>query len=133
MKHAAFLLFCFLLLAPFHIPLTYANSDTANPLNSPTFATPEQTWEQFKSALVSGDFKTALQCFCQSESKSVHRFEKMAAEKRESIVESMGKLEKVEQHENEAKYRLPRSAKGATFFTYVYFEKENGDWKIASY
>ncbi len=133
MKRAAAVLSCLLILAFFHFSLAIANSNNSKTLEEHAFATPEQTWDYFKSAILSGDFDTAHKCCCQDETKSVLRFEKMDAAKRKSIVDSMGKLEKIVQEENTAKYKLPRTSKGATFFTYVYFAKENGDWKIAGY
>ena len=133
MKRAAFLLVCLLGLANFQLSFANNHQDSADALQAHTFATPEETWNHFKSAIMDGDFETAFKCCCPDESRSVLKFEKMAPEKRKTIIESMGPIQKIVQQDKAAKYRLPRNSNGATFYTYVYFEKENAAWKIAGF
>ena len=54
-------------------------------------------------------------------------------EKRKSIVQSMQELKKIDQQGDKAKYKLSRNTNGVTFSTFVYFEKVDGNWKIASF
>ena len=133
MKHAAFLLFCLLGLANFQLSFANNLQNSADAHQAHTFATPEETWGHFKSAIMDGDFETAFKCCCSGESRAVLKFEKMAPEKRRIIIESMGPIQKIVQQDNAAKYRLPRISSGATFYTYIYFEKENAAWKIAGF
>ena len=61
------------------------------------------------------------------------QFEKMNADKRKNIVQSMQELKKIHQQDNKAKYKLLRQSNGATFSTFIYFEKVDNEWKIENY
>ncbi|MDX2433327.1 MAG: DUF4878 domain-containing protein [Desulfobacterales bacterium] len=97
------------------------------------FATPEQTWSQFKAAILEGDFDTAHKCCTDSKTKGILKFKKMTAEKRESIVQSMQELKKIHLQKDTAKYKLTRNSNGSLLSTFVYFEKIDDEWKIKNY
>lgn len=133
MKQAASLFLCLFVLAIFQLSFANNTPVKADSAQAHTFVTPEQTWEHFKAALLDGDFSSAKMCCCTGKTKTVYKFEKMTEEKRKGIVLSMQPLKKLSYQENSAKYQLIREVNGVPFSTYVYFEKENGSWKIASY
>ena len=133
MKRAVSLFLFLFVLALFHFSFANTSPGIADPLQQHTFSSPEQTWEHFKAAILEGDFETAHKCCCQDKSRGVLRFELMDAEKRKNIVESMGPIEKVEEQENTAMYKVPRTFAGKSFSTYVNFEKVKDEWKIKSF
>lgn len=131
MKRFAFLLFPLLVLAALQSAI--ANTNGTPNSSEHTFASPEHTWALFKNAILEEDFDTAKQCFCYGKTKGVLKFQRMDAEKRKKIVQSMGQIEKIDEHEKKATYKLPRISNGATFYTYVNFEKVENEWKIESF
>ena len=134
MKRAVFLLLCLFLLATFQFSFANTGSNfTAGTAQANTFSTPEQTWNLFKTAIQEGDFDTANNCCTEGKKKGILKFEKMDADKRKNIVQSMQELEKINQQDNKAKYKLIRNSNGTYFFTYVYFKKVGNDWKIENY
>jgi hypothetical protein len=133
MKSFVALLFCLFVLVSFHFSPASANpNSTDSPLTS-SFSSPESTWSMFKASLLAGDYDMAEKCCCSGKNKHVRRFEKMDEEKRKNLLLSMQSLKMIEQQENTAKYTLTRDINGVTFTTFVYFEKVEGEWKIASY
>jgi len=133
MKRTVPLLLSLFILTTFGFSFASATSNSSESLQEQTFATPEQTWDQFKAAILDGDFDAAQKCCCQSNSKGVLKFEKMDAEKRKNIILSMQELTKIHQQEDKAKYKLIRNSNGANFSTFVYFEKIDDEWKIENY
>lgn len=133
MKRTALLLLGLFIVTTFQVSFANTNSYNNDSSQKHTFTTPEQTWGQFKTAILEGDFDTAQKCCCQGKTKGVLKFEKMDAEKRKNIVLSMQNLTKIEQQENKAKYKLMRNSNGTHFFTNVYFEKIDDEWKIEKY
>ena len=133
MKRIALLLLCLFILATFQLSFANSNSNIGNSSQPHIFATPEQTWHQFKAAILEGDFDTAHKCCITSRARGVLKFEKMAAEKRKRIVQSMQELKKIHLQEVTAKYKLTRNSNGSHLSTFVYFEKINDEWKIKSY
>ena len=133
MKRTLLLLLGLFILTTFQISFATTNSSNVDSLQDHNFVTPEQTWDQFKTAILKGDFNIARKCCSHGETKGVLKFEKMDDDKRKNIVLSMQELTKINQQENKAKYKLMRSSKGTHFYTYVYFEKINNEWKIKNY
>ena len=125
-----FVIFLFVL-ATFQFSL--ANSNIVDVSSEQTFSTPEQTWNLFKTSILSSDYAMAKKCCRAGEIKRVLKFEKMDAEKRKSIVQSMQSIKKIEMQENTAKYEIVREINGVSFSTFVYFEKVDDGWKIARY
>jgi len=133
MKHLASLFICLVIIISFQISAASSSSTTAGALPSQQFATPEQTWQVFKTSILTGDYDTAKKCCCTGKTKCVLRFEKMDAEKRKNLVQSMQPIKKVELQGNRAKYEVVRDINGVEFSTFVYFEKMDDGWKIATY
>ena len=133
MKPVTILLLSLFLLAVFQFSFANTGSDIGNSSQPQLFASPEQTWSNFKTAIVAGDFDAAHKCCCDSKGKGVLKFKKMNEDKRISIIQSMQELIKIHLSENKAKYKLTRNANGTNFSTFVYFEKIDNDWKIKSY
>jgi len=131
MKRSASLLFSFFVLSAFQ--LAFANTNGADIPLEQAFSSPEQTWSIFKKAILEEDFDTAQKCCCQDKTNGVLKFKKMTKEKRKSIVQSMQELKKIQQQEDKAKYKLSRNSNGVVFSTFVYFEKINAEWKIATF
>ena len=133
MKHTTLFFLCLFILATFQLSFANSNFDTGDSSQPHIFATPEQTWNQFKAAILEGDFDTAHKCCITSKTKGVLKFKKMAAEKRKSIVQSMQELKKIHLHDDTAKYKLTRNSNGSLLSTFVYFKKVDDEWKIENY
>ena len=131
MKNTTLLLLCLFVLATFQY--SFANTNETDAPLEQAFSTPEQTWGQFKTAILEGDFDSAHECCRQDKSKGVLKFKKMGTEKRKNIVESMQEIEKIHLQENTAKYKLIRNSNGSALSTFVYFEKIDNEWKIENY
>lgn len=131
MKSLTILLLSLFLLAAFQFSFANTSSDSGD--SSQLFATPEQTWSNFKSAIMAGDFEAAHKCCCDSKGKGVLKFKKMNEDKRISIIQSMEELTQIHLQENAAKYKLTRNANGTNLSSFVYFEKIDNEWKIKSY
>jgi hypothetical protein len=131
LKYVSILILLLLSLATVHVTWATANTDAGNP--SQIFATPETTWTNFKKAILNSDFDTARNCCCEEKVSGVRKYEKMNLEKRKEIFSSMQELQKVQQHNNTAKYKLTRNINGSKLFSYVYFKKINNEWKIENY
>ena len=133
MKRTVFLFLCLILLTTFQFSFANTNSKFIELSQENTYSTPEHTWNLFKTAIMEGDFDTAHSCCSEGKTKSVLKFKKMDAGKRKSIVQSMQELEKVDEQDNKAKYKLLRQSNGINFFTFVYFKKVGNEWKIENY
>ena len=96
-------------------------------------SSPEATWNEFKKALVGGNYEIALKCCCPGESKKVSRYKRLGAVKTNRIFRTMKSIEKVYQDEETAKYMLHRDVKGRNFTTYISFAKIDNQWKINKY
>ena len=131
MKSLTILLLSLFLLAAFQFSFANTSSDSGD--SSQLFATPEQTWSNFKSAIMAGDFEAAHKCCCDSKGKGVLKFKKMNEDKRISIIQSMEELTQIHLQENAAKYKLTRNTNGTNLSSFVYFEKIDNEWKIKSY
>ena len=133
MRHIAFLLVCFFAATIFQLSLESLYPSVADSSPAFRFATPEQTWDHFKAAILLGDFDAAKKCCSTGKTKSVLKFEKMNDEKRKNLMLSMQQIKKIDLQENTAKYKLVRDINGVAFSTFVYFEKVEDEWKIARY
>ena len=133
MKSIAALLFCLFVLISFHFSPANANPNVSDSPRTSSFSTPERTWSLFKASILAGDYDIAKMCCCSGENKQISRFEKMDEEKRKNLLLSMQSITKIEQQENTAKYKLTRDIKGVAFFSFIYFEKIDDEWKIANY
>ena len=131
MKPVTILLLSLFLLAVFQFSFANTSSDSGD--SSQLFATPEQTWSNFKTAIMASDFDAAHKCCCDSKGRGVLKFEKMNEDKRISILQSMQELIQIHLQGNTAKYKLTRNANGTNLSTFVYFEKIDNEWKIKSY
>ena len=96
-------------------------------------SSPEATWNEFKKAIVGGNYDMALKCCCPEESKKVSRYKRLGSVKTNRIFRTMKSIEKVYQNEETAKYMLHRDVKGRNFTTYISFAKIENQWKINKY
>jgi hypothetical protein len=131
MKNILSILLCLFVLSSFQSVSATTNDAYTTPEHFSS--SPEQTWDQFKAALFSGNFYAARQYCSASNARGVNRFEKMNGEKRKDIVESMQDITKVHLQGDKAKYKLIRNSNGFNLTTYVYFEKISNEWKIENY
>ena len=127
-----FVVFLFVL-ATFQLSMANSNFNEVKAPPEHSFSTPENTWNLFKASILASDYTMARKCCCADGTKRVFKFEKMAAEKRKSLVLSMQPIKKIELQESTAKYEVVRDINGVAFSTFVYFEKVYDGWKIAHY
>lgn len=132
MKSFTGFLFCLFILVSFHFSPASANPNSADFFPASSFSSPEKTWSMFRASILAEDYDMAERC-CSGKTKHIRRFEKMDEKKRKNILLSMQSIEMIEQQENTAKYKLTRDINGVAFTTFIYFEKIDGEWKIASY
>jgi hypothetical protein len=134
MKRAVSLLVCFTVLIAGLVSPAYSSSDNVGVLEYPSanqqFSSPEQTWVLYKDALMKGDYELAIKCFCPDKTKQVLVFERMRESKRQRILQSMGSIKKIYQHEERAKYQLVRGINGVGITSYVHFARIENEWKI---
>jgi hypothetical protein len=96
-------------------------------------SSPEVTWNEFKKAIVEGNYDMALECCCPGETKKINRYKKLGSVKTSRIFRAIKSIEKVYQDEETAKYMLHRDIKGKNFTTYISFAKIDNQWKINKY
>ena len=96
-------------------------------------SSPEATWNEFKKAVIQGNYDMAVEYCCPGESKKVNRYKKLGTVKTNRIFNTIKSIEKVYQNEDTAKYKLHRDVKGKNFTTYISFAKIDNQWKINKY
>ena len=96
-------------------------------------SSPKRTWVHFKKALISGDYERAYKYCCPESNKFINKFERLGREKVIDIFQSMKPIEKIYQHEDKAKYKVPRNINGKELISYLYFAKIDNEWKINKY
>ncbi len=104
----------------------------------PRFSNPEKTWETYKKALISGDLEMALQCFTEPRAKiEKEMLDKVGKRKMKEIANAMNPINKVEQNEKSAQYRIKRNilfkGKETDVTFYIDFYNIFGNWKINEY
>ena len=97
------------------------------------FATPEATWDFYRSSLSRGDIQSAISCHIPFDTKYSGLFNELGPKKVKQIGHEMGSIEKIISDSSKAKYRLKRQENGMDITYYVYFVQINGEWKIEKY
>ncbi|MBI4843960.1 MAG: hypothetical protein HY809_06520 [Nitrospirae bacterium] len=102
------------------------------------FASPEKTWNSYKTALINGDFDLALNCFVPSRAKKQKKvIEAIGKEKMREIARQWELNNKVEENKEKAMYQITSTeehdGKTASYIFDIQFINIVGNWKIIDF
>jgi hypothetical protein len=96
-------------------------------------STPEETWNQFRKALLEGNYDLAMEYCCPDKNKAVNRYKRLGKVKTSRIFKNIKSIEKVYQDDDVAQFMVHRDIKGKNLTTYMSFAKIDNQWKIDKY
>ena len=96
-------------------------------------STPEETWNQFRKALLEGNYDLALEYCCPDSNKAVTRYKRLGKVKTSRIFKKITSIEKIYQDDDVAQFMVHRDIRGKNLTTYMSFARIDNQWKIDKY
>ena len=94
------------------------------------FSGPEKTWRVFKTALGNKDIDEAVSCFSPSSQDRYRELFTAMKDNLDKMAADMKPIDKVQEEEDRAKFRIHRTQNGHEITYYIYFVNILGEWKI---